>query len=71
MHSGWLLDGGNWYFLHNVADGTQGYMYTGWKQIDGKWYYFNPLAGGPMGSLLVNTVTPDGYTVDANGVWVQ
>lgn len=71
MHSGWLLDGGNWYFLHNVADGTQGYMYTGWKQIDGKWYYFNPLVGGPMGSLLVNTVTPDGYTVDANGVWVQ
>ena len=71
MHSGWLLDGGNWYFLHNVADGTQGYMYTGWKQIDGKWYYFNPLMGGPMGSLLVNTVTPNGYTVDANGVWIQ
>lgn len=71
MHSGWLLDGGNWYFLHNVADGTQGYMYTGWHQIDGKWYYFNPVSGGPKGSLLVNTVTPDGYTVDANGAWVQ
>ena len=71
MHTGWLLDGGKWYFLHNVSDGTMGRMLTGWQQIEGKWYYFNPNVGGPQGSLLVNTVTPDGYTVDANGVWVQ
>lgn len=41
MVSGWYLDtDGNWYFLHNKEDGTQGHMYIGWKQIDGKWYYF-------------------------------
>ena len=46
-------------------------MYTGWHQIEGKWYYFRENAGGPAGSLVVNGTTPDGYTVDANGVWVQ
>lgn len=71
MRTGWLVDGGFKYFLHNVSDGTMGHMYTGWQQIAGKWYYFNPTVGGPQGSLLVNTVTPDGYTVDANGAWVQ
>lgn len=72
MVAGWYLDtDGNWYFLHNVSDGAQGHMYTGWHQIEGKWYYFRENAGGPVGSLVVNGTTPDGYTVDANGVWVQ
>ncbi|MBQ7796823.1 MAG: hypothetical protein IJ374_09735 [Lachnospiraceae bacterium] len=71
MKTGWLLDGGLWYYLHSVSDGTLGQMYTGWRQIDGKWYYFNPVSGGPLGSLLVNTTTPDGYSVDENGVWIQ
>ena len=72
MVAGWYLDtDGNWYFLHNVSDGAQGHMYTGWHQIEGKWYYFRENAGGRAGSLVVNGTTPDGYTVDANGVWVQ
>lgn len=72
MVSGWYLDtDGNWYFLHNKEDGTQGHMYIGWKQIDGKWYYFRENAGGPQGSLLVNGVTPDGYTADGNGVCAE
>lgn len=72
MVAGWYLDtDGNWYFLHNVSDGAQGHMYTGWHQIEGKWYYFRENAGGPVGSLVVSGTTPDGYTVDANGVWVQ
>lgn len=70
--AGWYLDtDGNWYFLHNVSDGTQGHMYTGWHQIEGKWYYFRENAGGPVGSLVVNGTTPDGYTVDASGAWIQ
>lgn len=36
----------------------------GWKQINGKWYYFNN-----NGRMLFNTITPDGYIVDINGVW--
>lgn len=72
MVAGWYLDtDGNWYFLHNVSDGTQGHMYTGWHQIEGKWYYFRENAGGPVGSLVVNGTTPDGYTVDASGAWIQ
>ena len=30
----------------------------------GAWYYV-----GADGAMLTNTVTPDGYTVDADGVW--
>ncbi len=71
MVSGWLTDAdGNRYFLHDKLDGTQGYMYTGWHEIDGKWYYFSETEGGPLGSLLVNTTTPDGYYVGADGVWI-
>lgn len=69
MVSGWFTDiDGNKYFMHNIPDGQQGHMYTGWHQIEGKWYYFRASVGGPQGSLLMNGVTPDGYTVDENGV---
>ena len=37
-------------------------MMSGWILIDGNYYYF-----GNDGRLVVNGVTPDGYTVDANG----
>ncbi len=68
MATGWFNDvDGNTYFLHNISDGNQGYMYTGWKQIGGIWYYFRDYTGGPKGSLLRNGVTPDGYITDANG----
>lgn len=70
---GWLTDkDGNTYYLHNLHDNSFGYMYTGWNWIDGKCYYFNTVSGAnglPYGAMLKNTATPDGYTVDANGVW--
>ena len=72
MVTGWFKDGdGNWYFMNDRADGTQGAMVTGWHQIAGKWYYFRVTAGGPVGSLVMNATTPDGYKVDGNGVWIQ
>lgn len=37
-----------------------------WTEIDGKWYYFKA-----NGELLKNGKTPDGYTVDAKGVWLK
>ena len=67
MITGWFDYEGQRYFLHPISDGTMGYMYTGWKQIDGKMYYFNPVSDGTMGRLYVNTTTPDGYTVGADG----
>ena len=60
MESGWFTDkDGKVYFLHNVADGTQGHMYTGWKEIQGKWYYFNPESNGYKGALYADMVKPD------------
>lgn len=73
MLTGWVSDpDGNLYYLNPVSDGTQGMMLTGWQQIDGKWYYFSEAEGsGTMGALFRDTVTPDGYTVNGAGVWVQ
>ena len=44
-------------------------METGWTIIDGKYYYFNEVSDGTRGRLYRNEITPDGYYVDANGVW--
>ena len=57
MQKGWKYVGGHWYYL----DGS-GAMQTGWKYVSGHWYYLNA-----SGALLVNTTTPDGYTVNGNG----
>ena len=35
------------------------------------WYYFETMPNGKRGRLLRRTVTPDGYSVDENGVWIQ
>ena len=40
-------------------------MLTGWNWIDGYCYYFDVQSG----ALLVNTTTPDGYKVKADGKW--
>ena len=57
MQTGWVKDNGIWYYL----DGS-GAMQTGWKYVGSHWYYLNA-----SGALLVNTTTPDGYTVNGNG----
>ncbi|VNB39010.1 choline binding protein PcpA [Streptococcus pneumoniae] len=60
MATGWVKDKGLWYYLNE-----SGSMATGWFTVSGKWYYtYN------SGDLLVNTTTPDGYRVNANGEWV-
>lgn len=72
MMTGWFTDAdGKKYYLNLVSDGTKGAMKTGWQLIDGKWYYFNQVSDGTRGVLLVNTTTPDGFTVGADGVWIQ
>lgn len=57
----WVFVKENWYYLD-----SEGYMLTGWLELDGKWYYLQE-----DGSCAVNTLTPDGYRVDKNGVWIQ
>ena len=38
-------------------------MITGWVNSDGNWYYLDTVYG-----VLFDTVTPDGYYVDEDGI---
>ena len=74
LDSGWYTDtDGNIYYLHPEHDGNFGHMYTGWNTIEGKTYFFSVQSGDglPAGALFRNGSTPDGHTVDANGVLIQ
>ena len=66
MKTGWLQDvDGKWYFLDTAKGIQEGKMLTGWSWIDGYCYYLDIQSG----TLLVNTTTPDGYKVNADGKW--
>lgn len=64
----WVGDNGRWWY--DNGDGT--YKQNGWHWIDGnndgsaECYYFDA-----AGWMLANCKTPDGYTVDSNGAWVE
>lgn len=57
----WQSDVQGWWYQND--DGS--YLANGWQWVDGRCYYFTP-----QGYCLVNTTTPDGYTVDGSGAWV-
>ena len=76
--TGWVSDGGKWYFMNK-----SGAMVTGWLQIGGKWYFFE--SGGVMaankwinnyymkadGSMAVSEWVDGGrYYVGADGKWI-
>ncbi len=78
LKTGWYTDEtGARYYLNEETGSYYGAMSTGWKLINGNWYYFVPytlIRSGVsmnMGSMLVNGMTPDGFKVDANGIWIQ
>ena len=68
MMTGWVQDNGRWYFMDTRIGGPRGGMLTGWQWIDGKCYYLDPLQGG---AAIVSGTTPDGFTVDGSGAWVD
>ena len=63
----WKNESGNWRWKR--TDGT--YFKDTWRWLDGnndniaECYYF-----GSDGAVLINTTTPDGFTVNENGAWV-
>ena len=61
MQTGWVKENGTWYYLNQ-----SGAMETGWFTVSDKWYYANE-----SGALAINTTTPDGYTVNTDGEWVE
>ena len=60
MKTGWLQYKGQWYYF-----APSGEMKTGWIKDKGKWYFLKE-----NGQLLVNSKTPEGYTVDSSGAWL-
>ncbi len=60
--SQWIFINDNFYF----AD-SNGIMVIGWQMIDNNWYYFDLTTG----IMLHDTITPDGYIVGSDGIWIQ
>lgn len=58
----WESIGGKWYFFND-----KGYMATGWIPYNGKLYYCNPSDG----AMVINTTTPDGFLVGADGARIS
>lgn len=64
MVTGWYIDlKGNTYYLQ-TDEKELGRMARGWTKINGDYYYFSD-----NGMLLRDSITPDGFHVDAMGKW--
>ena len=83
MKTGWLADGGSWYYLMGsgamaigwVNDGgswyylnASGKMATGWVKDGGTWYYLSPSGAMVTGTHVINGRT---YVFDDSGAWVR
>lgn len=66
MFYGWKQIQESWYFFQVEHHGQFGAMLVGWQWIDGYCYYF-----GHDGKMYEATKTPDGFTVDASGRWIE
>ena len=82
MRTGWLADGGSWYYLTGsgamatgwVNDGgtwyylsASGKMATGWVKDGGAWYYLGPDGAMFTGTHVINGRT---YVFSDSGAWV-
>lgn len=57
----WELIDSKWYFFNEG-----GYRVSGWVSFSELWYFL-----GPEGDMWINCQTPDGYTVNGDGVRVS
>ncbi|MBF1139806.1 MAG: peptidase S8, partial [Thermobifida sp.] len=62
MKTGWLADGGSWYYLTG-----SGAMAIGWVNDGGSWYYLGPDGAMFTGTHVINGRT---YVFDGSGAWV-
>ena len=61
-NSWWMETEEGWYFF----DGSGAMKKSGWVLWKEKYYYLTD-----SGKMAVDTRTPDGYVVDAEGVWIE
>lgn len=66
-----------------ATEATEPELCEVWQETDGRWYYYDHLGYivknswidnyyvGADGAMLVDTMTPDGYYVDKDGLWVE
>lgn len=64
--TGWIMVDGKWYYMNQVVQAATWVLGS-----DGKWAFAGNTAAVPFGAMLADTVTPDGYRVDASGQWIQ
>ena len=64
MATGWVRDGGSWYWTDE--DGS---MHVGWKQVGGKWYWLNP--DGSMSADEVELIDGTFYGFDSSGAMLS
>ena len=64
----WIQSNGFWYYFDSKC-----FMLTGWQYINNAWYYLEPKTNKtiPQGAMYSNCTTPDGYTLNESGQWVQ
>ena len=62
--TGWYVDVNKNYYYLQTDEKELGRMARGWQKIGDEYYYFNL-----NGILLRDTITPDGFHVDAYGRW--
>lgn len=58
MQTGWLKDGGVWYYLKDT-----GAMATGCQKVDGTYYFLK------SNGVMAADEYCDGYYLDKNGAW--
>ena len=64
MSTGWAQINGKWYFFNQLVSEPA------WRLENNVWVYNNNNVR-PFGSLYVSETTPDGYTVNSNGEWIN
>ena len=66
MLTGWVTIDGKRYYFSEAHNGT---YYQ--DPVTYKWVYANPDQNRPLGSMYVNTITPDGSFVGADGARIE